>query len=256
VTHRKFGSYWDSTKATAFAISGLTDYLKSSQELTPDYTVEVYVNGGLVLNQRATAANAATPFVYELKGANLAATNRVRVVKKGRGNLYLTAGLDYYAGNGDVAAAGENGLQLTREYLRLNLQEENGGYKWKLEPLTGEVKTGDLIVSRLHAKGAAGQYMMIEDPIPAGAEQVYSVGGLNLDYRERNWSDWYSSREYRDNRTVYFLRYFDGDATFQYALRVINPGDFRLVPARAEFMYDPDVKANSASGAVRFEDKK
>ncbi len=255
VTHRKFGYYWDSTKATAFAISGLTDYLKASQELTPDYTVEIYVNGALVQTQRATAANAATPFVYELKGANLAATNRVRVVKKGRGNLYLTAGLDYYAGNGDVAAAGENGLQLTREYLRLTLQEANGKYTWKLDPLTGEVKTGDLLVSRLHAKGMAGQYMMIEDPIPAGAEQLYTVGGLNLDYSERNWSDWYSSREFRDNRTVYFLRWFDGDATFQYALRVINPGDFRLVPARAEFMYDPDVKANSESGAVRFADK-
>jgi hypothetical protein len=256
VTHRKFGYYWDSTRATAFAVSGLTDYLKASQELTPDYTVEVYLNGAQVLNQRATAATIGQPFVYELKGANLGPNNQIRVVKRGRGNLYLTAGSNFYAGSGDLAASGANGLQISREYLRLNLQENNGKHTWKTEPLTGEVKTGDLIVSRLRLKGAPGQYVMIEDPIPAGAEQQYSVGGLNLDYSDRNWSDWYSSREFRDNRTVYFLRWFDGDAAFQYVLRVNNPGDFRLVPARAEMMYDPDVKANSESGAIRFEDKK
>lgn len=243
VTHRRFGAYWDSTRQTAFVIYGLTDYVKVSQELTPYYTVEVYLNNQLVVNQRATAANAAQPFVYELKGAQL-------------GNLYFTGGLSYYAGNGDIAAAGSPALNLTREYLRLVLKQENGAYKWTLEPLTGEVKSGDMLVSRLQVKGDPGQYMMIEDPIPAGAEQIYNASGLDFDYSDRNWTDWYSSREFRDNRTVFLVNYFDGDARFQYAMRVINPGIFRSVPARAEMMYDPDVKANSDSQALLFGDKK
>ena len=98
---------------------------------------------------------------------------------------------------------------------------------------------------------------MIEDPIPAGAEQVESVGNLNLDYSVRqDWSDWYSSREFRDNRTVFFLDYFDGDATLQYAMRVQVPGEFRVAPARAELMYQPETQANTASGKLSFLERK
>ncbi len=98
---------------------------------------------------------------------------------------------------------------------------------------------------------------MIEDPIPAGAEQVESVGNLNLDYGTgQDWTDWYSSREFRDNRTVFFLDYFDGDATFQYAMRVQVPGQFRVAPARAELMYRPSTQSNTASGRLSFLDRK
>ena len=99
--------------------------------------------------------------------------------------------------------------------------------------------------------------MMIEDPIPAGAEQVESVGNLNLDYSAgHDWSDWYSSREFRDNRTVFFLDYFDGGATLQYAMRIQIPGQFRVAPARAELMYRPATQSNSASGKMVFLERK
>jgi uncharacterized protein YfaS (alpha-2-macroglobulin family) len=98
---------------------------------------------------------------------------------------------------------------------------------------------------------------MIEDPIPAGAEQVESVGNLNLDYSSgRDWSDWYSSREFRDNRTVFFLDYFDGGITLQYAMRVQVPGQFRVAPARAELMYSPATQSNTASGKLAFLERK
>ena len=40
-------------------------------------------------------------------------------------------------------------------------------------------------------------------------------------------------REFRDNRTVFFMDYFDGAATLQYAMRVQVPGQFKVAPARA-----------------------
>ena len=100
--------------------------------------------------------------------------------------------------------------------------------------------------------------MMIEDPIPAGCEQVERVSGIDLDYIESRstWTDWYSSREFRDQKTALFVDYFDGDATFQDALRVQVPGDFRVAPARAELMYQPTVQANTAGARMRFLDKK
>src|SRR6185436_20308947 len=58
VKNRGNGYYWLSTKATAFAIYGLTDYLKVSKELSPDYTFEVYLNGVKVAEQHVGASEA------------------------------------------------------------------------------------------------------------------------------------------------------------------------------------------------------
>jgi uncharacterized protein YfaS (alpha-2-macroglobulin family) len=96
---------------------------------------------------------------------------------------------------------------------------------------------------------------MIEDPIPAGAEQVARVSGFDLDYSIRDWSDWYSAREFRDDRTVFFLNDFDGAATLQYAMRVQIPGQFLINPARVELMYSPAVNANTASTRMEIKDK-
>ncbi|MBV9209628.1 MAG: hypothetical protein JOZ52_03310, partial [Acidobacteria bacterium] len=111
------------------------------------------------------------------------------------------------------------------------------------------------IVVRLKLTGAAAQRLMIEDPIPAGAEQMTRVSSLNLDYSMNNWSDWYSAREFRDEKTVFFLDRFDGEVQFQYAMRVQIPGEFRINPARAELMYTPQVQANTASARMLIKDK-
>jgi len=156
-----------------------------------------------------------------------------------------------------VAAQSSPALKITREYLRLRVSENEGSKSsWKIEPLMGELRSGDLIVVRLHLEGNRAQYLMIEDPIPAGAEQVAQVSGIYLNYSAGQWTDWYSNREFRDNRTVIFKNYFDGKATFQYAMRVEVPGEFRVAPARAELMYQPTVQANTSNDRLRILDKK
>lgn len=259
VSNRHNGYYWLSTKETAFAIFGLSDYLKVSQELSPDYTFEVYVNGEQVLTQHVTAANAAgaQTYVVTRKGRDIGSTNHVRIVKHGRGALYLSTALEYFTGDEEVAAAGSADLRLTREYLRLRVVENDQGKPgWKTEPLTGELRSGDLIVSRLHVEGARAQYLMVEDPIPAGCEQVTRIEGLTLSYTNGEWTDWYSAREFRDQKTVLFRDYFNGNTTFQYAMRVEVPGQFRAAPARAELMYQPTVQANTANARLSILDKK
>jgi uncharacterized protein YfaS (alpha-2-macroglobulin family) len=258
VANRRNGYYWDSTKHTAFAIFALTDYLKVSKELSADYTMEVYLNGEQVLTKRVTAAEASAgqPVIIERKGSQITSGNQVKIIKRGAGVLYASATLDYYTKDENFAAQSSNDLKLTREYLRLRVSEEGGKPSWKVEPLTGELRSGDLIVARLRAQGARAQYMMIEDPIPAGCEQLERVSGVNLDYTDGRWSDWYSNREFRDQRTVLFVNYFDGDATFQYALRVQTPGDFKVAPARAELMYQPTVQANTENKKLSILDKK
>ncbi len=259
VKNRRNGYYWLSTKETAFAIYGLSDYLKTSHELSPDYSYEVYVNGVQLAAQHvgATEAVNAQSFVTTRKGSEVGNTNQIRIVKHGKGALYVSTALEYFTAGDNVAAQSTPTLKLTREYLRLRVNENEGGKpSWNIEPLQGELRSGDLIVVRLRLEGARAQYVMIEDPIPAGAEQVGHVSGINLNYSEGRWSDWYSNREFRDNRTVIFKDYFDGKATFQYAMRVEVPGEFRIAPARAELMYQPTVQANTANDRLRIFDKK
>jgi len=257
VSSRGHSFYWESTKDTAFAIFGLIDYLKVSRELSPDYDMEVYLNGENVLTEHILSAGASQTFSITRKANDVAATNEIRVVKRGKGMIYFSSSLDYYTGEEDVAARGSANLNLTREYMRLKVVEDGYKLKWKTEPLSGEIHSGDVLVVRLKLNGAKARHLLIEDPIPAGAEQVESVGNLNLDYTSgRDWSDWYSSREFRDNRTVFFLDYFDGGITLQYAMRVQVPGDFRVAPARAELMYSPSTQSNTASGKLAFLERK
>jgi len=259
VTSRRFGSYWHSTKETAFAIYGLTDYLRVSEELSPDYSVEVYLNGEQVLARQMTTADAASgeAFIIRRKGAEVGNTNEVRVVKRGRGMLYLSTTLVNYTGGEEVAAQGSQQLRLTREYLRLRVGEGTDGTPaWKVEPLAGDLRSGDMIVSRLTVEGAPARYLMLEDPIPAGCEQVANVSGINLDYSLKDWSGWYSAREFRDQRAVLFVNYFGGRAVFQYAMRVQVPGQFRVAPARVEQMYMPTVQSNTAVGSLNILDTK
>ncbi len=61
VSHRNEGYYWDSTEQTAMVIYGLTDYLERTQELKPNYSVEVQVNGKTVASKKFTAADALAP---------------------------------------------------------------------------------------------------------------------------------------------------------------------------------------------------
>jgi uncharacterized protein YfaS (alpha-2-macroglobulin family) len=258
---RRNGYYWESTRQTAFAIFGLIDYVKVSKELSPDYSVQVYLNGEQVISKQVTTADvtSAQAFVIERKGAQLSASNQVRVVKTGKGALYLSSALSYFTRDDDIKPQSTPNLTLTREYLRLRVVESGEQARWEIQPLSGEIRSGDLIVSRLHVKGSSAQYMMIEDPIPAGCEQIERISGLDLSYVEsgsRHWSDWYSSREFRDQKTAIFLDYFGGEKTFQVALRVQVPGEFRVAPARVELMYQPTVQANTASAKMNFLDKK
>jgi uncharacterized protein YfaS (alpha-2-macroglobulin family) len=256
VSERRNAYFWNSTRDTAFAIFGLIDYVRISRELTPSYDLEVYVNGETVVAEHVSDASAKRTFVINRKGSAVGATNHIRLVKRGKGSLYFSSAVEYYTNDEHVAERGSSDLNVTREYYRLKVEPDGSNLKWTVVPLTGEIHSGDVLVVKLRITGQPGRHVMLEDPIPSGAEQLEAVGNLNFTYATTGWSDWYSSREYRDRRTVFFLDHFDGDITFQYAMRVQVPGQFVVAPSRAEFMYDPARNANTATHRFTFSDTK
>src|SRR5207247_304374 len=135
VKNRNNGYYWLSTKETAFAIYGLTDYLKVSHELAPDYTFEVYLNGAQIASQHVGAGDAtnAQALVITKKASEVGNNNQIRIVKHGQGALYVSTAVEYFTAEDNVAAQSSPTLKITREYLRLRVSENEGGKSsWKI----------------------------------------------------------------------------------------------------------------------------
>jgi hypothetical protein len=240
MNHRSEGYYWSSTKQTAMVILGLTDYLKHSGELKPDSTLTLFVNGRQVASRRFTPADPLAPVSVTLGAGQLSAgPNRVRIVQSGEGRVYWSAAAKYFS-TAPRIHSGSQELKVQREYFRMTPDTTGPKIVYDLRPVEGPLEQGDLIAVRLRVEGGSWRYLMIEDPIPAGAEIVPRDDLYELRSRPSWWGYWFTRREYRDDRAVFFQRYLDrGSAEYTYLLRIVNPGSFRISPAKVEPMYQP-----------------
>lgn len=254
VNHRNEGHYWYSTKQTAMVIFGLIDYLRAGGELRPDFQVTVWVNDRQVHTQRFTTADAtavASP-VIRLGPEQLAdGANRVRIEKRGEGRLYWSARAEYFSAEEKLERTGTVALNILREYFRLAPEREAGRIVYRLEPLAGELAPGDVLVVRLTVSGGGWRYLMVEDPIPAGAEFVERDDLYEIKNRPPWWRYFYTRREFHDDRAAIFQTYFyRGQEQHIYLLKVVNPGRFRVSPARVVPMYQPQHLATTEAKQV------
>jgi len=58
------------------------------------------------------------------------------------------------------------------------------------------LQTGDVLVARLTLSGSLWRYLLIEDPIPAGAEFIEKDELYKLKNRPPWWQYFYSRREF------------------------------------------------------------
>jgi len=251
VNHRDQGAWWGSTKQTAMVIYGLTDYLRLSTELRPDFGVTVSVNGKPVLERRFGEADvlSVNPVQVRIPAAELSGdVQRVRITKSGEGRLYWSARAEYYSTAERLEARGAVSLNLLREYFRLAPAEESGRIVYRLEPLAGSAQKGDILAVRLTLSGGDWRYLVVEDPIPAGTEFIQRDDLFELKPKPDWWQSWYTRRELRDDRVALFQTYFHrGPAQYFHLLKVVNPGRYRVSPARVEPMYQPAYLATTES---------
>ncbi len=255
-SHRDEGYYWRSTKQTAMVVYGLTDYLRTSGELQPNYAITVSLNGKQVLTRRFTTQDALKPDAAPLRfpAAELAATgNRVRITKTGEGRLYWSARGDYYSTESKLARTGSVALNISREYFRLVPEQQGEKIVHRLEPLGPAISLapGDVVAVRLQLSGGDWNYLLIEDPIPAGTESIEKDDLYTLKERPPWWQWIYSRREFRDDRVAMFQNYFTRRGLDQFhLLKVVHPGKFRVNPARVQPMYQPQYLATTESREV------
>ena len=241
LVNNRRGSRWKSTRDTAFAIYALTDYIRHSRELAPDYKVSVFVNDRKVRELRVTKDNALSlDGRITLGDADLrSGPNTIRIVKEGTGNLYYTAGMFFYTKEERIEGAGHE-LFVRRTYHKLTLDENN---RQKRSPLNygDEVASGERIEVTLEIEAKNDyEYLVFEDPRPSGCEPV----DLRSGYR---WGGGLGAyMEVRDEKTAFFVsRISQGTHKITYVVRAEVPGTFNALPTRAYAMYVPDIRGIS-----------
>jgi len=61
-------------------------------------------------------------------------------------------------------------------------------------------------------------------------------------------------REEHDDHSAFFLDHIDaGEWEIRFTMRAVTPGDFRVLPAKVEAMYAPEIRANSDARRVQVE---
>jgi uncharacterized protein YfaS (alpha-2-macroglobulin family) len=240
------GDYWYSTKQTAMVIQGLTDYLALSGELANTSDVEVLVNGASVAKRHFGPGDGfALPWRVTIPAAQLGGGGQVTIRKSGNGITYWSAESAWYAADRKQYQQGQLALNITRDYYLLVKKQATGPITYDLAPLKGPVRVGDIVAVKLALNGASWKYLLAEDPIPAGTEFLPNTGLYTLNNKPDWWADWFTRKEFHDDRAAFFNTDFSGRREYVYLLKVVNPGKFAISPAQAGPMYQSNVQTTT-----------
>jgi uncharacterized protein YfaS (alpha-2-macroglobulin family) len=252
--HRQ-GTYWYSTKQTAMVIFGLTDYLKRSGELKPNLQATVMVNGKQVLAKSFGPADAFAPVAPKVTIAesDLGDGNQIHVTSSGTGRLYWSVTERFHSTDAKHVKEGSVDLNLLRDYYKLTPQKSGDQILYSLDAVNGPLAVGDVLAVRLTVTGSTWRYLLVEDPIPAGAEFIERDDLYKLKESPPWWRYFFSRRELHDDRMALFRSYFyDSQQTYFYLLKVVNPGKFRVSPAHVQPMYQPKYISTTEGKEVEF----
>ncbi|RYD18472.1 MAG: hypothetical protein EOP88_22460 [Verrucomicrobiaceae bacterium] len=261
VNNRKHATYWESTRDTAYAIEAIADYFKASGEDAPEMEVDVLVDGKSLRKVSITRENL---FAFDssviLTGDDVTTgKHEVELRRTGKGTLYANAYLEVFTLEDKLRAAGLE-VKVTRNLSRLiALEKENQvpdstglvvkqqEERFRREPLKDgdKLASGDRIEVELVLESKNDyEYLIFSDAKAAGFEALESlsgyVGGGGYGY------GFSAYMEPRDKTVDFFIRSLPrGTQTLRYQLRAEAPGTYKALPATAEAMYAPELRANS-----------
>ena len=265
LNNRKHGTYWNSTRDTAFCIEALADYLKASGEDRPDMTVSIALDGQTRKEIKIAPADLFTfDNTFVLEGKSLeSGPHTVSFQKNGKGPLYYNAYLTNFTLEDPITHAGLE-IKVDRKVYRLvkddKTVETAGGHgqtvgqkveRYRREPLAdgATLKSGELVEVELEIDSKNDyEYLIFEDFKAAGFEPVEVRSGYN-------GNDMGAYVEFRDERVAFFARTLSrGKHSVSYRLRAEIPGRFHALPARAQAMYAPELRANSDEIQLQVQD--
>src|SRR6185312_12574127 len=216
LNNRGHGSYWNSTRDTAYCIEALADYLKASGEDRPDMTITVALDGQ---NRKTVKITPADLFTFDnalvIEGRALeAGAHTVSFVKQGKGPLYFSAYLTNFTLEDPITRAGLE-IKVDRKVYRLTRDDKSvdvsGGRgqavgqrveRYRREPMAdgATFKSGELVEVELEIDNKNDyEYLVFEDYKAAGFESVALQSGYAA-------NEMGAYMELRDQRVCFFVR--------------------------------------------------
>jgi len=262
---------WETTQETAWSLIALTDWMKATGELKPDYNWEVKVNdqsiGTGVANQSTVRQSVTlTQSIASLlrdRGNAVEIDRTFKAPQSGDGQLYYSAYLRTFIPVPDVESL-SRGMSISRQYYASDdkcfAPLKEGEQPIPCTPVK-TAKVGDVLQVKLSIVAPTDlYYVLVEDPLPAGMEAVdtslktTSQVGQNPELNRTDkysyydgWGWWwFTHSELRDEKVALFATNLPaGTYEYTYQIRAGVDGTFNVLPAHAEEMYFPEVFGRS-----------
>ena len=269
---QKQGYSWRSTQETAAVIFALSDYLKTTNELNPDYSYTIYLNDKKIVSKKVGLGDVySQPEEININGMTeknlISGDNYIKIIKEGTGKLYFSGINQYYESAQSMPVKG-NTFEVRREYYLLKPEQKEGRIIYTKNEIDGDLKSGDELLVKTFVKTKSDnlQYFILEDMLPSGFEPIkdenkYEIEGENNyriypDFRRfRPWRWFYADKEYRDQKVSFFVTNVNREMEFSYLMKAQIPGKVTVSPAQAYLMYYPEVKGNSSWIEIKTKDK-
>ncbi len=250
---------WENTQENVFCMNALIDYSRLYESETPSFTLRTFFDGDAL--GEATFDDRRDPPVDHqrpLRATDPGKSGQLRLSKLGPGRLYYAARL-FYSPKELKTDPVNAGVEIRREY-----SVQRAGV-WTLLQDPMRIQSGELVkVDLFLSLPAPRNFLVVDDPVPGGLEPVNrdlaTASTVDADQAEFEgastsfWftrDDWFSfgysrwsfyHQELRHESARFYSEWLPaGNYHLSYAAQAIAPGEFQVLPVRAEEMYDPDV---------------
>jgi uncharacterized protein YfaS (alpha-2-macroglobulin family) len=256
MAHRDASGAWSSTYETSWILMALSEVMRGTGELSGDFDFSADLNNAPLVAGEASGTSQLTPVEATVPISSLYPhdPNSLMFVRgDGSGRLYYNAHLNVHRPVEDVAPL-DKGINISRAYF--TTAEECLGRDC---PEIQSALAGELVTVRLTLTiTETTYYLLVEDFIPAGAEVLdtslkTSQQSALQQYNpqkpfDQGWGWWYfNAPQIYDDHISWAVDILPaGTYELTYQLVTLQPGEFRVLPARAWQLYFPEVQGNSA----------
>lgn len=178
--------------------------------------------------------------------------NRLDLELVGAGPVFVALEVSSFTQQEEIAAGGDR-LHVEREVVALRPVHTIGGTVIAVEDSLAEprVESGRRLRVRLRLRADHDiDFVVLEDPRPAGAEPVERLSGWH------HGADLSARREVRREQNTFFVEHLPaGEHVLEYEIRAESPGDYRIEPARVSGMYLPTWAGHSADGRLAIDER-
>ncbi len=277
---QRHGSTWRTTQETAYALLALDAYRRAQEAAPADFLAKAWLGGALVRSSRFGKSLAADHSFVEL--AKLSPGGGAMVFEKqGAGTLFYEARLRYVRRTLPSTPLDE-GFTIEKAIRASTPAGLDAALRVIPEATSQRFHAGDLVIADLViATPSPRDYVVIDDPLPAGFEAVDAGLATTASWLDPSepataesgdesqgdcegcesardaaahghafQSSWYR-REVRDDRVLFFVDHMPaGMYHYRYLARATTAGTFVLPPAKVEEMYTPETHGRTGADTV------